>query len=129
MKKLKTYQLAIKFYNNAKNLHLKEPLNNQFQRAILSIVLNIAEGSAKPSSKERRRFYTISLGSLRETQAILEIINHKNLIEEANKLGGYLYKLCKNTWTKIGQSGGRGCNFLFKKISGDNKAYKNNLSL
>ncbi len=97
MKKLKTYQLAINFYHKAENLHLKEPLRSQFQRAILSIVLNIAEGSAKPTAKDRRKFYSISLGSLRETQAILEIIDHKNLIEKANTLGGYLYKLCKNT--------------------------------
>ncbi len=97
MKKLKTYQLAINFYYKAKKLTLREPLKNQFQRAILSIVLNLAEGSAKPTAKKRRRFYTISLGSLRETQAILEIINHKALIVESNKLGAYLYKLCKNT--------------------------------
>ena len=62
MKKLKTYQLAVQFYNNSKNLYLKEPLKNQFQRAVLSIVLNLAEGGAKPSSKERQRFYRISLG-------------------------------------------------------------------
>ncbi len=97
MKNFRTYQLAVQFYNNSKNLYLKEPLRNQFQRAILSIVLNLAEGSSRPTVKERRRFHTISLGSLRETQAILEIINHKNLIEEASILGGYLYKLCKNT--------------------------------
>ncbi len=97
MKKLKTYQLAIKFYKNSRSLYLKEPLENQFKRAILSIVLNLAEGSAKPTAKDRRKFYRISLGSLREVQAILNIVNHKNLIEEADRLGRYLYKLCKNT--------------------------------
>ncbi len=96
MRKFKTYQLAVQFYNNSKNLYLKEPLKNQFQRAILSIVLNLAEGSAKFSNKERRKFYRISLGSLREVQAILNLINHQKLINEANTLGGYLYKLCKN---------------------------------
>ncbi len=97
MKKLKTYQLAKKFYQNSKKLCLKEPLKNQFQRATLSIVLNIAEGSAKPTIKERKRFYVISLGSLREVQAILDLIEHKNLMEEANILGGFLYQLWKNT--------------------------------
>ena len=97
MKKFRTYQVAIKFYNNSKDIYLKEPLNNQFKRAILSIVLNLAEGSAKPTAKDRKRFYAISLGSLREVQAILDIINNKRLINEANILGGYLYKLCKNT--------------------------------
>ena len=97
MKNFRTYQLAVQFYNNSKNLYLKEPLKNQFQRAILSIVLNLAEGSAKPTTKDRRKYYRTSLGSLRETQAILDLIDHKKLTEEANKLGGYLYKLCKNT--------------------------------
>ena len=97
MKKLKTYQLAVRFYNNSKNLYLKEPLRNQFQRAILSIVLNLAEGTAKPTAKDRRKYYRTSLGSLRETQAILEIINHKALITESDRLGACLYKLCKNT--------------------------------
>ena len=97
MKNFRTYQIALKFYKNSKNFYLKEPLNNQFKRAILSIVLNLAEGNAKPTAKDRRRYYRTSLGSLREVQAILDIINNQKLISEANILGGYLYKLCKNT--------------------------------
>ena len=97
MQKFKTYQLAINFYRNSRNLKLREPLKNQFHRASLSIVLNLAEGSAKPTAKERRKFYRISLGSLRETQAILDIIGHQNFIKETDKLGAYLYKLCQNT--------------------------------
>ena len=97
MKKFRTYNLAISFYDNSKELYLKEPLRNQFQRATLSIVLNLAEGSAKPTAKDRRRFYRVSLGSLREVQAILNIVNHKNLIKEADILGSHLYRLCKNT--------------------------------
>ena len=65
MQKFKTYQLAINFYRNSRNLNLREPLKNQFHRASLSIVLNLAEGSAKPTAKDRRKFYRISLGSLR----------------------------------------------------------------
>ncbi len=97
MQKFKTYQLAIQFYHKSNKLTLKGPMKNQFQRAVLSIVLNLAEGSAKSSSKERRKFYEISLGSLRETQAILILINHQVLIKEADKLGAFLYKLCQNT--------------------------------
>ncbi len=97
MQKFKTYQLAIKFYHQASQLRLKEPLRNQFNRASLSIVLNLAEGSAKATAKDRRKFYRIAFGSLRETQAILDIIGHIQLIKEADKLGAYLYKLCQNT--------------------------------
>ncbi len=72
-------------------------MKNQFQRAMLSIVLNLAEGSAKSSHKERKKFYEISLGSLREVQAILTLVNHQKLIKESDKIGAFLYKLCKNT--------------------------------
>ena len=64
---------------------------------MLSIVLNLAEGSAKSSHKERRKFYEINLGSLRQVQAILILVNHQKLIKEADTLGAFLYKLCKNT--------------------------------
>ena len=97
MKNFKTYKLAIQFYQKSIHLNLKGPMKNQFQRAVLSIALNLAEGSAKSSRKERKKFYEISLGSLRETQAILSLINHQQLIKEADTLGAFLYKLCKNT--------------------------------
>ena len=61
MQKFKTYQLAINFYGNSNKLSLREPLRNQFHRASLSIVLNLAEGSAK----DRRKFYRIAFGSFR----------------------------------------------------------------
>ena len=89
--------LATQFYHKSNNLRLRGPMKNQFQRACLSIVLNLAEGSAKSSNKDRRKFYEISLGSLREVQAILTLINHQKLMKEADKLGAFLYKLCKNT--------------------------------
>ena len=97
MQKFKTYQIAIQFYHQSKNLKLKQPMKDQFQRALLSIVLNLAEGTAKPTAKDRRRFYRISLGSLREVQTILDILGCIELIKEADKLGAYLYKLCQNT--------------------------------
>ena len=97
LQKFKTYQLAVRFYKNSRKLHLREPMKNQFERACLSIVLNLAEGTAKPTAKDRRKFYYISLGSLREVQAILDIIGHSQLIKEADQLAGCLYKLCKNT--------------------------------
>ncbi len=99
MQKFKTYQLATQFYRNSKKLHLKEPHRSQFRRAVSSIVLNLAEGSAKPTAKDRRKFYYISLGSLREVQAILdlEFVGCMELAKQADKLGAFLYKLCKNT--------------------------------
>ena len=97
MRKFRTYHLAIQFYHKSNKLNLKGPIKNQFQRAALSIVLNLAEGSAKSSSKERKKFYEISLGSLREVQAVLNLIHHQQLTKEADKLGAFLHKLCQNT--------------------------------
>ena len=77
MQKFKTYQLAIQFYRKSNNLNLKGPMKNQFQRALLSIPLNLSEGSAKSSAKERKKLYEISLGSLREVQTILSLVNHQ----------------------------------------------------
>ncbi len=97
MKRFRTYQIALSFYKDCKRLRLQNPIKNQFERASLSIVLNLSEGSAKPTRADRRKFYHISLGSLREVQTLLDIISDEALINQANILGGYLYKLCKNT--------------------------------
>ncbi len=97
MKNFRTLEMAVNFYQNAKNLKLKHPLQNQYDRALLSIVLNLTEGSAKPSAKERKRFYYIALGSLREVQMILKLTQKLKLLSESDALGASLYKLCKNT--------------------------------
>lgn len=48
-------------------------MKDQMDRASLWVVLNLAEGAAKPTIKDRKKFFYIAMGSLRETQAILEI--------------------------------------------------------
>jgi len=72
-------------------------MKDQFERALLSIPLNLAEGNAKPSAKERRKFYFIALGSLREIQTILILANDLHLVKDADTLGAHLYLLCKRT--------------------------------
>jgi four helix bundle protein len=81
-----------KVYQDAKNLH-KEitilvstfPRNywylaDQMKRSSLSIVLNIAEGSSKQSDKDFNRYLAISLGSVGETIASLEIALDQKLL-------------------------------------------------
>jgi len=92
----KTYQLSLNLYKKSKSLRLRNPLKNQFERASLSIVLNLAEGASKPTIKDRVKFYNISLASLRECQAIFDIIENKFLKSEYNILGAHIWKLIQN---------------------------------
>ena len=55
-------------------------LADQMKRSSLSIVLNIAEGSSKQSDKDFNRYIAISLGSVDETIASLEIAFDQKLL-------------------------------------------------
>ena len=96
MKNFRTYQLAKELNKQGQALKLKAPYRDQFQRALLSIALNLAEGSAKSSNNDRRRFYEIALGSLRETQALIDILELKDLEKLADELGANLFSLCRS---------------------------------
>jgi len=97
MKTFRTYQLALEFYRSGQGLKLTGTRRDQYQRALLSIPLNLSEGSAKPTSKDRRKFYYIALGSLREIQTLLDLFGTKELIAQADCLAAHLYRLCKRT--------------------------------
>jgi four helix bundle protein len=92
MKNFRTYQMALELYREGKKLELKGEIRDQLERASLSVVLNLAEGSAKMGQKERRRFFTIAMGSLRETQACLEI-NNSGLLDKVDRLAASLHCL------------------------------------
>ena len=55
-------------------------LGSQMTRSSFSVMLNMAEGSGKDSAKELNRFLDISLGSLYETLAALDILHDCGLI-------------------------------------------------
>jgi len=98
LKNFRTYQLSIQFHRNCSQLKLDHDLKRQLNRASSSIVLNLAEGSGKPTWKDKRRFYSFSLGSLRECQAILDLSEaSSDMYDLSDKLGAYIYKLIKNT--------------------------------
>jgi len=73
------YQNAKVFRREVKNLSKSFPKEEQFVltqqlwRALDSILLNIAEGSVKYSDIDFRRFLNISLASLNEVVACLEL--------------------------------------------------------
>ena len=58
-------------------------LVDQIRRSSLSIILNIAEGSSKQSDKDFNRFISMSLGSVDETMAILEVSHDSGIINSS----------------------------------------------
>ncbi len=96
MKNFRTYELAKEFYKACQGLNFKAPFKDQFDRALLSIVLNLAEGSAKPTRKDRKKFYAISLGSLREVQVILDLCGYSQELHASDSLAACLYRLIQN---------------------------------
>ncbi len=92
MNKFRTYELAKALYQQCKKQPVKGNVRDQLLRASLSVCLNLIEGSAKPTRKDRARFYAIALGSIRETQAIIDL-EGLALTNEADIVGAHVYKL------------------------------------
>ena len=92
----RTYRLAVEFYEACKPIQLNPSLRDQLTRATESIVLTLAEGSAKPTPKDRARYYAISLGSFRESQSILSLSGQDTLLIKYDHLGACLYRLSRS---------------------------------
>jgi len=84
-------------------------LGSQLIRSAFSIILNIAEGSGKTLDKELNRFIDISLGSISELLAAVDVLRDNNfitntefdeifkkLVSISNQLGGFKKKLKKS---------------------------------
>jgi four helix bundle protein len=91
MHNLKAYQLAVELNQNCSELGFTGELRQQFERAVLSIALNLAEGTGR-SGKDRLYHFRIAYGSCCEVKACLTIANHP-LFKKADRLGGMIYKL------------------------------------
>jgi|GEM_PF-2432416 len=63
-------------------------LSDQFSRASLSIVLNLAEGAGKNSKPDKRRYYLTARGSATESAALLDVCRRLNLLEESGHRKG-----------------------------------------
>ena len=80
------------FQTNQKVYHLLKSkrsmagyIRNQLGRASLSIMLNIAEGSAKFTNKDRKNFYITARGSSFECAAIILFLHEEGEIETVLK--------------------------------------------
>lgn len=95
----RTYQLALEFTWIADSFDCPRHLRDQLQRASSSVPLNLAEGSAKPTSRDRAKFYFIALGSLRECEAILQVLRIPKkhpVVALADKLSAHIMQLLKS---------------------------------
>lgn len=64
-------------------------LKDQLRRAVISVVINIAEGSGKFSHADKRNFYTIARGSVYESVSLFEIIKEEGYIDDKEHLAYY----------------------------------------
>lgn len=95
MKTFKTLELAITFYDQVQQIKVSGNLKDQLHRAASSIALNLAEGNAKASINDKRRFFQTAYGSLRECQTVFKLLKVSDAaaVTTADQLGAYLYKL------------------------------------
>jgi four helix bundle protein len=109
MKTFNTLELAIEFYELTSQLEAAGPLKDQLNRASSSISLNLSEGNAKGTAKDKRRYFQTAYGSLRECQTIFRLLKVEdlNLLKKADQLGASLYRLVNSNikdspnWKKI----------------------------
>lgn len=86
-----SYNLALCIYAMTKDFPREElyGITAQLRRAIVSISLNIAEGCAKFSPKDKKRFFNISVGSINESVVLINLstdLKYINSKEEADKM-------------------------------------------
>jgi four helix bundle protein len=98
-KSFRTLDLAVEFYELTQKLQIPKHLKDQLDRATASISLNLSEGNAKFSYKDKARIYQIAYGSFRECQTIFKLadVRDKKLLDLTKHLGSSLYRLIEAT--------------------------------
>ncbi len=98
MKSFRTLDLAVEFYEKTEALKLQGNLRDQLHRAASSISLNLSEGNAKRTEKEKKRYYHTAYASLQECKTILRLIKNTDMeIDDlADHLGACLFKLLRS---------------------------------
>ena len=80
----KAFAINRQIYNLLKqNKAIPSYVKNQLGRASLSVMLNIAEGTAKTGNKDKRNFYVIARGSSFECASLIKFLNaEKEILKE-----------------------------------------------
>jgi four helix bundle protein len=94
--KFKTYNLAVSLHRAVEARSVPQYLRDQLLRATSSVVLNVAEGSGKITPAEKRRYFSIAMGSLREAQAAIDLARcaTDEIRKTADQLAACLWRLC-----------------------------------
>lgn len=80
-------------------------LADQFTRASLSIVLNLAEGAGKHSKPDKRRYYLTARGSATESAALLDVCVRLGLLDAVgHKTGKEMVVRIVSMLVKLAQS-------------------------
>ena len=95
MKTFRTLDLSVEFYELSEKLELKGNLRDQLLRAASSISLNLAEGNAKRTKAEKKRYYQMAYSSQQECKTILRLakLSDEPIADTADKLGAWIYNL------------------------------------
>ncbi len=85
--KLIVYQKAKEarkqLYSKLQDKHgIDKSLSDQLRRSVLSIILNIAEGTGKATKADKKNFFTIARGSVYETVAIIDILRDDHVVSD-----------------------------------------------
>jgi four helix bundle protein len=98
MKNFRTLDLAVQFFRDVEAMKMQGELRDQIIRAASSISLNLSEGNAKRTVKEKKRYYHTAYASCQECKTILRLAKFENekIMNEADKLGAYIYNLLKS---------------------------------
>jgi len=82
----KALDLADMIYNEVGGFPKEETfgLTSQIKRAAISVMSNIAEGSARGTTKEYLRFLSMAKGSLKEVEAQLIFAERRKFISESS---------------------------------------------
>ncbi len=97
LENFRTYNLAKELYRATTKIKAKYYLKNQMERAALRVVLNLGEGTGRRQKRDKARFYTVALGSLREVQSTLDLLERIDLYRQADTLGAHIWRLIQAT--------------------------------
>ncbi|MFH1727562.1 MAG: four helix bundle protein [Pseudomonadota bacterium] len=108
--KLDVYQKSKIFYKEIKSFlktnKIDKELKDQLNRASISIILNIAEGSGRFSKKEKKNFYSYARGSVYECVTVLDLIFtdsdfdkeiYNNFYNQCETLSKMFFRLIQST--------------------------------